>query len=437
MTLRVLFASCLSALLLSACGRSSEPADSATSADARSAPVIAPVASARATSVAPTGSGLTSSVYVWQRAWMPANVTALNDSKAVFSELRVLAAQQQPGEGWIDARVDLDALKSDGRAVRQVIRIDGRLPTLDANAIAKRAHDLVAKWRAAGVHVDGVEVDFDCPSSRLADYAKLLAAIKPQLPNDATLSITALPAWIGAPGLADVLARSDEAVLQVHAVSDPKHGLFDAKQARQWIEAFAKQTNKPFRVALPAYGSALVLDADGHAVGVESEAALAEPGARMELFSDPRAVAGLLRDLERAPPPNLRGIVWFRLPLPGDRRAWPLATIVAVISGNDLHSAWMPAISDGGNGAFDVAVRNSGNLEAVLPASVDVGGSGCTDADALPGYRFEKAGIEHAGAAPRFVRETNATLPATQSRPIGWVRCTHLMPEDLHVHSDS
>lgn len=431
MTLRILFASCLSVLLLSACGRSSEPASTAAPTSARNtpAPVIAPVAVAPATNAAPNSAGLASSVYVWQRAWMPANVTALNDSKAVFSELRVLAAQQQPGEGWIDARVDLDALKYDGRAVRQVIRIDGRSPSLDPTAIAKRAHALVANWRAAGVRVDGVEIDFDCPSSRLADYAKLLAAIKLQLPNDATLSVTALPAWIGAPGLADVLAQSDEAVLQVHAVSDPKHGLFDAKQARQWIDAFAKQTTKPFRVALPAYGSALVVDAEGHTIGVESEAALAEPGARMEMFSDPRTVAGLLRDLEHARPPNLRGIVWFRLPLPGDRRAWPLATIVAVINGKDLHSAWMPTISDGGNGAFDVTVRNSGNLEAVLPASIDVGGTGCTDADALPGYR-----IEHAGAGPRFVRETSAALPATQSRPIGWVRCTHLMPEDLHVH---
>ncbi len=434
MILRVLFASCLSILLLSACGHSPQPAETTPTANTRSAPVIAPVANASASNIAPTSSGMTSSVYVWQRAWMPANVTALNDSKAVFSELRVLAAQEAPGEGWVAARVDLDALKADGRAVRPVIRIDGRLPTLDANAIARRAHDLVANWGAAGVRVDGVEIDFDCATARLADYAKMLAAIKSQLPSDATLSITALPAWIGATGLADVLAQSDEAVLQVHAVSDPKHGLFDAKQAQQWIDTFAKQTTKPFRVALPAYGSALVLDADGKTVGVESEAALSDPGVRMELFSDPRAVAGLLRDLEKTPPPNLRGIVWFRLPLPGDRRAWPLATIVAVINGKDLHSAWTPAIGDSGNGAFDITLHNSGNLEAVLPASVDVGGTGCSDADALPGYRIEKAGTGHAGATPRFVRETGATLPATQSRPIGWVRCTHLMPEDLHVH---
>ncbi len=426
MTLRVLLAPCLFALLLAACGHSPESTDStASSSPGASKQAVAPAE----TSTPPASNGITSGVYIWQRAWMPAHLQALHDSKTIFSEVRVLAAQDQPGEGWVDVHVDLGALKDDGRAVRPVIRLDGRLPTLDADAIAKRAHDLVATWRAAGVHADGVEIDFDCPSSRLADYARLLAAIKPQLPNDATLSITTLPAWIDAPGLSNVIAKSDEAVLQVHAVSDPQHGLFDPKQAGQWIAAFAKQTTKPFRVALPAYGSALVLDANGKTVGVESEATIGESGQRLELFSDPNAVAGLLKQLKANPPPNFRGFVWFRLPLPGDRRAWPLATIDAVIEGKSLQSAWTPDISDGGNGAFDVTVRNSGNLEAALPASIDIGGSGCGDADALPGYRIDRAdGTLH------FVRETHATLPATQTRPLGWVRCTHLMPGDLHVH---
>ena len=433
MTLRLLFVCSFAAALLSACGRSPEPADStnattpAVATRATPAPVIAPANTAL--SSVPSSAVPTSGVYIWQRVWMPAHIAALHDSKTLFSELRVLAAQQHPREGWVVAHVDLDALKSDARAVRPVIRLDGRLPTLNADAIATSARDTILAWRAAGVQVDGVEIDFDCASSRLADYAKLLTAIKKKLPKDAGLSITALPAWIGAAGLASVLAQSDEAVLQVHAVSDPRHGLFDPKQARRWIDAFAKATSKPFRVALPAYGSALVLDAQGHQVGVESEAPMAEPGERLELFSDPRAVAELLRTLNQAPPPNLRGYLWFRLPLPGDRRAWPLATIDAVIGGQELRSAWTPEIGDGGNGAFDISVRNSGNLEAALPASVEIGGAGCNDADALPGYR-----IERANGAPRFVRETDKTLPATQTRPLGWVRCTHLTPGDVHVH---
>ena len=423
-------------LLLAACGRSPESADSAnadvaapTSANVAARPIIAAPVSAASAPSAETGNGtLAQGAYVWQRLWMPANAQALHDSRTLFSELRVLAAQQHPREGWVEARVDLASLAADGRAVRPVIRLDGRLTGLKADAIATAAHDIVGAWRAAGVNVVGVELDFDCASARLGEYAKLLAAIKAKLPDDANLSITALPSWIGAAGLAGVLAQADEVVLQVHAVTDPRHGLFDANQARQWIAAFAKTDAKPFRVALPAYGSALVLDAQGRTLGVESESGLPVAGERLELFADPRAVAGLLRELEHERPANLRGIVWFRLPLPGDRRAWPLTTIEAVISGRELRAAWMPEISDNGNGAFDLAVRNSGNIEATLPAAVAVTGKDCKEADALPGYR-----VEHGGAL-RFVRETGASLPATQTRPLGWVRCARLTGEDVHVH---
>ena len=426
------------ALLLAACGRSPETADSANaniaataSAQAASKPVIAAAAPASAATVQPAAganAALEQGAYVWQRVWMPAHSEALKNSRTLFSELRVLAAQQHPKEGWVEAHVDLAALKADGRAVRPVIRLDGRLAGLNDDAIATAAHDIVLAWRAAGVAVDGVEIDFDCATARLGEYATLLSAIRAQLPADTTLSVTVLPAWIGAPKFDAVLMEADEAVLQVHAVSDPKHGLFDPKQARQWIAAFAHASAKVFRVALPAYGSALVLDAQGRTVGVESESPLPEAGERLELFSDPRAVASLLRDLERDHPPSLRGVVWFRLPLPGDRRAWPLTTIDAVVAGRELRSEWAPEVNDGGNGAFDLAVRNSGNIEATLPALVEIGGSGCKDADALPGYR-----IERNNGAPRFVRETGATLPATQTRPIGWVRCAHLAKEDIHV----
>lgn len=427
MTLRVATACCLLVLLLAACGRPEPDASTTASAPRPQAPVIAP---ATVQPAAAPASGLGSGVYVWQRAWMPANVAALADSKGLFSELRVLAAQQHPREGWIVARVDLEALAADGRPVRPVIRLDGRLAALDAADIAQRTAAILKAWQAAGVHVDGVEIDFDCPAARLGDYATLLAAIRPSLPPGATLSITALPSWLDAPSLAGVIAASDEAVLQVHAVSDPKHGLFDARQALAWTTRFAQATTKPFRVALPAYGSALVVDAQGNTVGVESEAALSDPGQRVELYSDPHAVAALLRDLEHAPPPHLQGVVWFRLPLAGDRRAWPLATIRAVLAGEALHGAWTAEIGDGGNGAFDVTVRNSGNLETVLPAAVEVAGTACTDADALPGYH-----VEHAGKLQRFVRDTGASLPATQTRPLGWVRCEHLVPGDLHVRA--
>ena len=44
-----------------------------------------------------------------------------------------------------------------------------------------------------------------------------------------------------------------EIVLQVHAVDDPRRGLFDPEQAERWVRGFALRAGRPFRVALPAY----------------------------------------------------------------------------------------------------------------------------------------------------------------------------------------
>lgn len=414
-------------LSLAACSQSTDKNPTTVTADASPAPTL-PLTDS--TSETPQSrSSIPQAAYIWQRVWTPAHRGVLANSHGLFHQLRVLAAQLQPGEGWFDAHVDLQDLQIDGRSVRPVIRLDGRLPALDAAQIAQRSARIVSDWRAAGVQVDGIEIDFDCPSARLPEYAKLLTAVRAALPHDVQLSITALPDWIDASGLPDLLAVADEAVLQVHAVRDPAQGLFDAEKAAQWIARFAERTSKPFEVALPAYGSALVFDRSGQRVGVESEAGIAQAGERQELNADPAAVAALLRKLEAAPPAHFHGIVWFRLPLPGDRRAWALSTITAVINAQPLQAQLVASARATGAGAFDLQVANRGTLDSLLPASVEIGGQGCGEADALPGYR-----IEHVGTSVHFVRESDARLPASQNRALGWVRCTQLVDSDMHVH---
>ena len=348
----------------------------------------------------------------------------LASSHELFTELRVLAAQQQPGDGWSDAHVDLDALHIDGRKVRPVIRLDGGLPALDAGDIAMRSAMVIAQWRAAGASVDGVEIDFDGPAARLVQYEKLLDALRAKLPHDVVLSITVPPEWIGAAALPALLDRVDEPVLQLHATSDPARGLFDARQASQWIAQFDALARKPFRIALPSYGSASDV-----AMNAGSDSTT-QPGERRELSADPLAIAKFLRDLERSHPANLQGVLWFRLPLPGDRRAWPLATLAAVINAQPLWSSLVADAHASGNGVFDVEVSNRGTLEAPLPAQVEVSTLACpqNDASPLPGYR-----IEPGKDVLRFMRESDARLPAGQSRTLGRVTCARLTSKDLHV----
>lgn len=397
---------CCSLIVLTACGPAPDRAEPATTASGPSRPVVEHV-------------GLPQGAYVWQRIWTPAHRGVLANSHELFSELHVLAAQLQPGEGWSDARVDLDALRIDARTVRLVIRLDGRLPTLDAGDISGRVLRLVQIWRAAGIQMDGIEIDFDGPAARMDEYARLLAALKTRLPRDARISITVLPNWIGAPGLPALLERADESVLQLHATSDASPAPFDASQAARSIAAFGALVKKPFRVALPSYGSAL--DAANGESG-------AQVGERRELNADPLAAAKLLRDLERAHPANFQGVLWFRLPLPGDRRAWPLATLAAVIRDQPLQAKLEADATAGGDGAFDLQVANRGTLATALPSQVDIDAPGCSNAEALPGYMAEQT-----GASWRLVRETSAALPASQTRALGRIHCPHLAASNLHV----
>lgn len=354
-------------------------------------------------------------VYIWQRQWRAAHAQALAASHADFSTLRVLAAQAHPGEGWIQARIDSDLLRHDGRPLIAVIRLDGQLPSLDSAAIRQHIQTTVRSWQASGLNLRGVEIDHDCASSRLSAYAELLHTVRAELPAELALSITALPAWLRSPALPAVLQEVDSSVLQVHAVSRPEAGLFDAQQALRWANAYGAVSSKPFHLALPAYGVALTDNGD-----VESEAPLPQGGSRLELQAKPEDAAKLLRDMQAAPVPHLAGLIWFRLPLNGDRRAWPLATLQAVLHQQPLRGDVQVTVQQQGE-LVELRLVNSGNLSAPLPTRIHNDAVRCETGDGVQGYRLQRA-----PNTLEFVRQSPGQLAAGQSRALGWLRCSQL-----------
>jgi hypothetical protein len=278
------------------------------------------------------------------------------------------------------------------------------------------------EWRAAGVRVQGIEIDHDCATARLDDYVRLLQALRGNWPSSLRLSITALPAWRDAPALPALLAAVDESVLQVHSVQSPATGLFDPAAARRWIDVYAERTHGPFLVALPAYGLRVGFDDSGGPAAVEAEAPRDVPGSDVrELRVTPDQVSTLLRGLDGARPPHLAGIAWFRLPSADDRRAWSLATLKAVIAGDPLQPAVLVTFDVAQNGAHDLVLRNAGGVDAALPQAVVIAAYGCSDGDALEGYRLERSGDDW-----RFVRTADRMLAAGRERRIGWLRCDEI-----------
>ena len=104
----------------------------------------------------------------------------------------------------------------------------------------------LARWRAAGNRVVGVQIDFDAGTRHLADYAAFLAGLRTTLPRDCRLGITGLLDWSanGDPAGLDRLAGTvDEVVVQIyqgrHVI--PGYGRYLARLGRLPI---------PFRVGL-------------------------------------------------------------------------------------------------------------------------------------------------------------------------------------------
>jgi len=355
---------------------------------------------------------------VWQRGWTPSVIQALLAARDVFSGYRVLALHSDRAGHLIPIDVDMAALATAARPVTAVVRLDGFDPNVDAGLLTLSLRELMQRWRAAGIALVGVEIDHDCAVSRLADYAGRLHILRSGLPHDLRLSITGLPAWLESPALDAVLSEADEAVLQVHAVQNPAGGLFEPALAERWLRAFATRTQRPFRVALPAYGARVGFDEAGRAVGVESEMPRSVGGARQEeMRVAPQQVAQLLAAISQTPPPHLSGLVWFRLPLPDDRRAWSLSTLRAVIERRGLDAHLDVAQRRNGT-AVDLFLRNRGDVDASLPSQILVQASECRAADALRGYTLE----EMAGGW-RFARSENEVLKPGAERAVGWVNC--------------
>ena len=373
------------------------------------------------TGSAPMGRVLPQDAYVWQRHWTPSLTDAMTRSAPLVRGWRVLAAQSDVAGALHRVAVDREALQASNRPVVLVVRLDSHVSLADPSGIAGRLATLVRDWPGP---VAGLEVDHDCATAALPAYARLLTVLRHQL--NIPLSITMLPTWLGSSAFASVMTPVAEIVLQVHAVQNPRAGLFDPAQARRWIDALARRSDKPFRVALPAYGSRVTWREDGRLLAVESERPLLAGGDDVrELMASPIEVASLLRDLQHDPPARLAGIGWFRLPTDRDVRAWSLSTWHAVMKGNPLPSEVRIATEPSDiPGTSDLLLANDADIDAPLPAIVALPAD-CAGGDGTNGYT-----LADTAAGKQLLRQQTGLLRAHHRRTIGWIRCQGEPPHD-------
>ena len=362
--------------------------------------------------------------YVWQRVWKDPLDQALREAAPDVRAWRILGLHLPTSGPARGSELRPETLHAIGRPVVLVVRIEGGLQRLDEVALPVQIQALLRHWTAHGLRVEGLEIDHDCPTARLAAYTHWLTRLRARLPGT-RLSITALPTWLQARELPGLLAAADEAVLQVHAVQRPSGGLFDSASARRWTQAFAALSPHPFRISLPCYSSRAGFNEWGELVAVESETPVGlRSRQERELSASPHQVAALLAWLREAAPARLAGAVWFRLPTLSDQRAWRLATWRAVIGHQALPRTPLAYLRETGEpGLFDVVIDNPSPIDVDLPAGVGLPARWVA-ADGRQGYALDLL-----SGPPRLVRRQAGWLRPGHTLAIGWVRCTQRMDD--------
>lgn len=377
---------------------------------------------------APPPAALTQEAYVWQRTWTAPVGAAVRSRELDLDGLRVLGLHWV-GDNAVATRLDLSALAARALPLRLVIRIEGSRPRIPSATVATAVREVLTEWQSQGLPVQGIEVDHDCGSGGLADYAAWLASLKAELPANLSLSITALPSWLDNPdALRALRGIADESVLQVHAVDARQAHLFNADNALNWVAAWQANAHSPFRVALPAYRLRVRSAANGKAlvVAAEGPGELAGDAAR-ERYAIPAEVARVVRELNQMRPSMLRGWLWFRLPVEGDRLGWAPTTLAYAMRG-EMPMARIELLAVArGNGLFDLFLHNADQLDGLGPSVI-----------AFPAHCgvLEGSGAFVTDPSTRRLQAEQAPwLSPDQRLAIGFTRCAQPLPAQQVLHA--
>ena len=390
--------------------------------------------------------------YVWQRAWTPDLLDRLGEAGPLLRGVVVLSAEIS----WSAARasiceteLDFAALKACGCPVGLVIRVGPYSGSFDENAEATRlvadvAASTVRKARAAGLTVSEIQIDFDCPESKLAGYRIWVEAVRRRV-GDLPVTITALPSWLDSPQFVELVRATCGFVLQVHALRRPQSlqdipSLCDPQRSRRWVEQAAR-AGVPFRVALPTYSYLLAFDVAGAYLGASAEGSSGAwaPGTQFRLLTaDAEAMATLVRRWTENRPALLRGILWYRLPIESDKLNWRWTTLRAIMDGRLPRADLRVETRQVEPGLIDVYLHNAGDADARLDASVSLrwDGKDPIARDALG--EFE--GVELVGSQWTLRPDADApraVLGPGKRRMIAWMRFDTNREVQSHVVPNS
>ena len=390
----------------------------------------------------PAPGAFTQEIYVWQRQTGPEVAAALRDFAPRCTGFNVLAAEVSWKDGraqTVRPQLDFRSLAGLGRPVGLSLRVGaygGSFAAADgaARGLGELVGSLLAAARAGGLEPAELQIDFDCAGHTLAGYAQWLGAFR-RATGRTPLVFTALPAWLDQPDFFTLAAVADGFVLQVHSLERPASpdapfALCDPVRARRWAGQAAR-LGKPFRVALPTYGYVLAFDRAGKflALAAEGPRPAWPAGTQLRVVrADAMALAALARELTASPPANCTGLLWFRLPVVGDRLNWDPITLTTVLRGEIPQAALVTEVSWTEPGLAEIAVHNTGQTTELLPRELGLAWPAETAlaaGDGLAGFRLELAAEGGAGRLRVNNFSAEALLSPGRRVKVAWLRFPH------------
>jgi hypothetical protein len=392
----------------------------------------------------------TRELYVWQRQNGPDVTAALDEFRPLADGFHVLVAEVAwPGGGRPPAILrpprDYARLAGLNRSIGLVLRVGpyaGPFASDDAaaKALVELARSLLAEARAARLTPSELQIDFDCAESKLDGYRSWLEALRTAT-GGVPLVFTALPVWLRHESAFDALARAaDGFVLQVHSLEKPASPdatftLCDPERTRAWA-AQASRFGVPFRLALPTYGYLVAFDKTGRFFALAAEGARPDWLARTHVRvvrADAVAMATLARTLSANPPAHCTGIIWFRLPVAGDRLNWDARTLDTVFRGEIPSARLVLDVTWPEEGLVEITVANTGETTEPLPVRIDIKWPKPLQpigSDGLGGFRLDVRGAEGQAVLVNVGAPPDALLAPGRRVKVAWFRFPHELPLD-------
>lgn len=377
---------------------------------------------------------LPTEVYVWQRAWKPELAESVEQSKSWVQTYHLLMAEVgfEKGKGKI-TRIQADPTVMKSQKVGLVLRVFPSAAKTGWGAEATKlvvdlAKETVSAWPAG--NVAELQLDYDCPDSKLVDYIRLLTEVKAAL-FPLKVTCTVLPSWLRQKEFSALAAIVPGYVLQVHSLHLPKTqdkavALVDLAETRNAL-AQAVTIGVPFRVALPTYSCVVEFDPAGKVREVYAEdvpqALPLQSANYVVLDADAYGMADLVSRWRTEASPLLQSVVWYRLPVAQDRLNWPLDVLAKVALGESLKRGWLAHCKKQEAGHVEVVIEQAGDAPDDLPTLVTLhwAGSEAVGADALGGYQV----VESAAGYLSLKLVNPGRMPRVGSgtkRVIGWLR---------------